>query len=173
TVSASVYHYQIDDLIDQATVEMDEGSMLQFRNLGGARATGGEIAVRAPLPRSADAQASYAFSDARASGGSRLTNSPRHLGRIAASAPLLFDARGSAELVLVGPRLTLQRKKLSTTTLLNLAVTSGTGIPNLDFSAGLYNVLNQKYSDPGGSEHVQDRIPQDRFTYRVQLSYRF
>ena len=173
TVSASVYYYEIDELIDQTTVETAEGSLLQFRNLGGARAAGGEIALRVPLPRSADAQASYAFANARESGGARLTNSPRHLGRVAASAPLLFDARGSAELVLVGPRLTLQRQKLSTVTLLNLAVTSGAGIENLDCSAGLYNLLNQKYSDPGGSEHLQDRLPRDRFTYRVQLSYRF
>ena len=43
----------------------------------------------------------------------------------------------------------------------------------IDFSVGLYNLLNQHYADPGGSEHRQDSIPQDRFSFRVQLSYRF
>jgi outer membrane receptor protein involved in Fe transport len=75
--------------------------------------------------------------------------------------------------VVVGPRLTLTGRSLDTVTLANLNLTSGTGIENLDFAVGLYNLANQNYADPGGSEHLQDRIPQDRFTYRVQLSYRF
>ncbi len=45
--------------------------------------------------------------------------------------------------------------------------------PGLRFAAGLYNLFNQTYHDPGGFEHVQDRLRQDGFTFRVQLSYGF
>lgn len=174
-LSASVYYYEIKDLIDQTTVPSpdSETPLLQFRNLSSARATGGSLEVRVPLPAGVMARASYSLQDARAKGGERLTNSPRHLGRFALSAPLVLGAQAGAELVVVGPRLTLTRRSLDTVTLANLNLTSGTGIADLDFAVGLYNLLNQHYADPGGSEHRQDSIPQDRFTFRVQLAYRF
>ncbi len=174
-VSASVYHYEIRNLIDQIIVQIPESqsSLLQFRNLSSARATGGEIELRVALPRKVDGRVSYCLEDARAKGGKRLTNSPRHLGIFALSAPLPLRAQAGAELIVVGPRLTLQRRALDTVTLANLNLTFETGIPNLDFAVGLYNLLNQYYADPGGSEHRQDSIPQDRFTFRVQLSDRF
>ena len=43
----------------------------------------------------------------------------------------------------------------------------------IDLSLGFYNILDQHYDDPGGAEHLQDRIQQDRFTFRVQLGYGF
>jgi len=171
--TVAVYHYEIDHLIDQTTVDGPDGTLLQFRNLGSARATGAEVELRVPLPGGISARAAYCLQDARAKGGRRLTNSPRHLASTAMLFPLPFGASAGAELLVVSPRLTLRGKSLETVTLANLTLTTGTGIPNLDFAAGLYNLLNQHYADPGGSEHRQDRIPQDRFTYRVQLSYRF
>lgn len=46
-----------------------------------------------------------------------------------------------------------------------------TPIPKLVSTAGLYNFLNSGYADSAGSEHRQDSIPQDRFTFRVQVHY--
>jgi tRNA A37 threonylcarbamoyltransferase TsaD len=44
---------------------------------------------------------------------------------------------------------------------------------NLDFSFSVYNLFNQKYSDPGGPEQVMPSIQQDGRTFWVKLTYRF
>jgi iron complex outermembrane receptor protein len=172
---ATVFHWDIDDLVDQTVVPGPEpgSERLQFRNVSSVRATGGELELRAPLPHAMSARASYTLVYAKIEGGGRLTNSPRHLGNVALLFPLPYGVEGGAELVVVGPRLTIARETLSTVTLANLSLILPTPFRRLQFGAGFYNLLNQKYSDPGGSEHRQDRIPQDRFTFRVDLRYFF
>jgi outer membrane receptor for ferrienterochelin and colicins len=174
-LTASGYHYEIDDLIDQIAVDDPdgEGTGLQFRNLTSARASGGELELRLPLPGGIDGRASYSFQDARASGGRRLTNSPEHLGRAALTGPLGWGVRGGAELVVLGSRFTTARRSLGPVPLANVSFELPTGISDLEFTTGLYNLLDRRYADPGGAEHRQDRIPQDRFTWRLQLAYRF
>ena len=46
-------------------------------------------------------------------------------------------------------------------------------IKNLEFSASIYNLLDQSYSDPASRIHTQDKILQDGRSFRVKLTYRF
>ena len=73
----------------------------------------------------------------------------------------------------MGPRRTFGRRRLETARLLNLNLIYRTPLERLKLSAGLYNLFDQSYPDPGGTEHQQDRIPQDGFTFRVQARYAF
>ena len=43
----------------------------------------------------------------------------------------------------------------------------------LDISASVYNLLDQSYSDPSTSQHVQNAIPQNGRAFRIKLTYRF
>jgi iron complex outermembrane receptor protein len=40
-------------------------------------------------------------------------------------------------------------------------------------SASVYNLFDKSYADPGGGEHVQDRIPQDGRSFRVKVTASF
>jgi len=113
-----------------------------------------------------------------------LTDSPKHLGKVNLTAPLLKDK------IFAG--LEFQYISKRTTSHLGTDVTgedaSGYGIVNftlfsqnlvkgLELSASIYNLLDRKYSDPAtqgqGRPHLQDLIEQDGRAFRVKLTYRF
>jgi outer membrane receptor protein involved in Fe transport len=44
---------------------------------------------------------------------------------------------------------------------------------HFEVSASVHNLFNKYYADPGGFEHHEASIPQDRRTAQLQLTYRF
>jgi len=46
-------------------------------------------------------------------------------------------------------------------------------LPNLDLSAGIYNIFDKRYSDPPGEEHLQNSLLQDGRSFRIRLGYAF
>jgi len=56
--------------------------------------------------------------------------------------------------------------------LVNLTVFSRKITEKVDFSGGLYNLLDKRYADSGGLEHVEVSIPQDGRSFRIKLTYR-
>jgi outer membrane receptor protein involved in Fe transport len=171
----ALYHYDIHGLIDQTTVTgpTADDDLLQYRNLDTVRANGAEIEVHVPLPHGVNGRASYSIQEARTSSGSSLTNSPKHLGNAALLFPLPFGVEAGAQLQLVGPRRTLAGRHVETEAVADLTLNYKTPLPGLNAAAGLYNLFDQHYSDPGGPEHLQDKLPQDGFTFRTQLQYVF
>jgi hypothetical protein len=87
--------------------------------------------------------------------------------------PIAWGLEAGAELVVVGPRDTRDGRRLETARILNLNLDYTSPVPGLGGSLGLYNVFDHTYPDPAGTEHVMDRIPQNGFTFRVQLHYAF
>jgi iron complex outermembrane receptor protein len=173
--TVAAYHYDIHDLIEQVRVPQPsfDGTTLQFRNVGAAVANGADIECHVPLPRGAIARTAYSIQDARDQNDHVLSNSPRHLGSAELWMPLVSGFEGAVEFVVVGPRRTAAGRRLEVAHILNLNLTYRTPIDGLRLSAGLYNLLNQSYPDPGGPELRQDRIPQDGLTFRVQVRYAF
>jgi len=170
----AVYHYDIEDLIERVQRRRPfDGVTLQYRNTGSAMANGAETDVRVPLPRGIVARAAYSIQEARDADGHLLSNSPKHLGSAGVSVPLALGLEAAAELLIVGPRHNLVGRRLEAARILNLNLNYQTPIDELRLSAGLYNLFDQSYPDPGAVEHRQDRIPQDGFTFRVQLRYAF
>lgn len=79
----------------------------------------------------------------------------------------------SAELLYASDRLTLGRSRTGDLLLLNTTLFSRELVPGLDFSASIYNLLDQKFHSPGGSEHAQETLEQDGRTFRFKVNYRF
>jgi iron complex outermembrane receptor protein len=46
-------------------------------------------------------------------------------------------------------------------------------VPELELSAGVYNLFDEDYSHPGAAEHTQDLLEQDGRTFRLKLQYAF
>ena len=171
----AAYRYDIEGLIEQVEVRRPgfDGTSLQFRNNGSAEANGVETEIHVPLPHGIAARGAYSVQEARDKDGQLLSNSPKHLGSAGILVPLAFGLDAAAELLLVGPRQTLDHRRLETARVLNVNLTYRSPIKNLRLSGGVYNVFDQSYPDPGGRELRQDRIPQDGITFRVQLRYAF
>jgi len=169
----ALYRYDIDGLIDQTLVHPPGGgpAVLQYRNLNSVAAHGAEFELRVPLPYGVSLRASYALQEAR-SEGRLLTNSPKHLGQGGLLFPLPAGAVGALEVLVVGPRRTLAGNHVATARIVNLSVRSPS-LSRFTLSGALYNLLDQRYADPGGAELRQDSIRQDGLTFRVQLEYAF
>jgi iron complex outermembrane receptor protein len=171
----ALYHYDMHDVIETAPVpteDIDAEPTSQFVNGQTIRARGGVLELRVPLPRGSALKSSYCLQRAETKDG-RLGNSPQHLGNLGVLFPIGWGLEGGTELVVVGPRDTRDGRKLETAAIWNVNFEYTSPIPGLGGSLGLYNILDRTYPDPGGTEHTMDRIPQDGFTFRVQLHYAF
>jgi iron complex outermembrane receptor protein len=103
-----------------------------------------------------------------------LTNSPKSALKAHLAVPVIKDKLfAGVELLYVNDRLTAQRHRTGDTWLLNTTLFSRELLPNLEVSASVYNLLNQKFSVPGGSEHLQDQLEQEGRTFRFKVEYRF
>ena len=167
--SLSLYYYDIDGLIDLTSINDD--TAIQFQNLQDVQAYGVELEVRVPIRDRFMLQGDYSYQDVRVE-GRLLNNSPHHLGHARFLFPLPYGADGGVDLAVVGRRLTLARNHVSTAYPVNVTV----NLPELygfRVSASGYNLLNQTYDDPAGSEFIQERLEQDGATFRVQVKYAF
>ena len=102
-----------------------------------------------------------------------MTNSPTNLAKANLSIPLkqtrLF---ASLEAQYVSERRTIAQTELGSYLLLNATLFSQKLTEKLDISASLYNLLDKRYAESGGLEHVQTSIPQDGRSFRFKLTYR-
>lgn len=170
-VSGSLFRYTIAGHIN-ATVDPADG-LTVFRNIDRVRATGIGLEAEHVWAWGARLRASYSHQRAQDASGARLINSPRHLAKLNATAPLPGGwLRAGAELQYTGPRLTLAGET-GGYWLGNLNLVADRLAPGLEVSLGFYNIFNRRYSDPGGTEHVQDAIRQDGRSIRFKLRYLF
>jgi outer membrane receptor protein involved in Fe transport len=168
------FHHDIDDLIIQVNVGSTHGvPTTQYQTGASVQVNGMEASLRVPLPRRVALRCWYSFQAARLPGNRRLSNSPDHLGNVSALFPLPLGIEAGTELMVVGERDTREGKSLDPVVLLNLNLIKSLPQYNLDFAAGVYNAFDDDYSDPGGPQHLQDRIPQDGITFRLQVGYGF
>ena len=106
--------------------------------------------------------------------GQRLVNSSENTLKAHLSVPLYRDKIfASVELLYASDRLTLTQQQTGDMWLLNATLYSRELAPGLVFSASVYNLLNQKFRTPGGTEHLQDSIVQDGRTFRLKFTYQF
>ena len=55
----------------------------------------------------------------------------------------------------------------------NITLAGRNILPNLEFSASIYNLFDITYSDPGGEEHNMESIQQNGRTFRAKMTYSF
>lgn len=171
--NATAYYYVIDDLIS-LTTDPNDGKFV-FENIDKVNAKGLEFGLEGTRPSGLRGRLSYSLQKAEdGKTGEELGNSPHHLAKLNLIVPLYRDRLFSGlELQYVSDVKTLQRNTVSDYFLVNLTLFSQKLVKGLDISASIYNLFDERYSNPGSIENLQDRIQQDGRTFRVKLTYRF
>lgn len=171
--SLSGFHYHIDDLISQVTDPVS--GLSTFRNIDKAEANGGEAEIEGRWANELSGRLSYAYQVTKDLGsGELLTNSPRHLLKGNLTVPLLQKKLFSnVEVLYTSARRTLAQSESGGFVTTSLTLLSKNLLPGMEISASVYNLFDKSYSDPGGTEHLQDLIKQEGRTFRVKANYRF
>jgi iron complex outermembrane receptor protein len=172
-LTLSGFQYETKDLISYRTDPAD--GLLQFVNLDRVRAVGGEVELEKNWSSGIRFRSSYTYQDARDTRTDKwLTRSPHHLAKLNLAIPILAEKIfASAELQYFGELRTLNGRDAPGYWVANATLFSQRIVKGLEFSAGIYNLLDRHYAHPAGSEHLQNLIRQDGRTFRVKLTWRF
>jgi iron complex outermembrane receptor protein len=171
--SASLFFNDIKDLIHYQEDPAD--GLFHFANLDAVQAEGAEFEVAAHWASGLRARASYAYTyTENTTTGQRLSDSPAHLGQLQISVPLWRDKLfASMELQAMSDRQTVSGNTVGPVCLVNATLFSQKIANGLEVSASIYNLLDQRFSDPVSPDFTQDSIQQDGRQFRLKLTYRF
>ena len=172
-MTGSVFRYAIDDLITPVFDPVDE--LFVFANIESIHSTGVETELEGRTANGWTGRAGYSVQQTREQPGDlSLTNSPRHMAKVSAIVPLL-DGKlfAGAEGFYVSSRRTLMDSQADGFFLTNLTLSTSSLLSGWDVSLSAYNLFDQRYGDPGSSEHLQDVILWDGRNFRVKLTYNF
>jgi len=172
-LSLGAFHYRAEDLIRPVLDPADD--LQYFDNTGKVCGRGGEAVLTGRLESGLEGRISYSYQHARdAESGEWLPNSPKHLAKLNASVPVVpGHLFGGLEFQYMSRRRTLAGDHTDAVALINLTLFSRNVLKGLELSASVYNIFDEKYADPAGSEHRMDQIEQDGRSYWVKLTYRF
>jgi outer membrane receptor for ferrienterochelin and colicins len=168
--SISAYHNKLDHLIGIQTTS--DGS-LYFANVGGARSVGLELELNGRASHGLEAGISYSLQRTRdAFNHQALSNSPQNLVKLNLAAPLWQKkVFASLDAWYTGRRITRAANHVAGTPVFNLTLLGRQLGRHTSLSAGVYNLFDRKYFDPGSAEHVQDAIRQDGRSFRLKLTW--
>ncbi len=171
-LSATGYYYEIEDLI--SLTRMPNG-FLMFKNVENVQAKGLEFELDSRWPGGIEGRVSYCLQrteDERS--GNMLPNSPKQMVKLNVLCPLIqHKLTAGTELQYLSPRRTLRDNKTQDALIANLTFHAPNVVKGLDVSAGVYNLLDQDYGDPGSAEHLQDIIQQNGINFRLKITYSF
>ncbi len=176
TLSGSVFRNSISDLISPVTLS---DGQLQYQNAGQAVADGVELELDGQLADGIKGRASYSFVDAEEPNTQKLlSNSPRHLGKLDVSIPVVRRQGQQRLIASVDAQYTSSAQTLAGNTVSGFSVLNFTMLGHalgrhLDLSGSVYNVFNKKYFDPGRPEDPEDAIQQNGRNFRIKLTGRF
>lgn len=170
-LSASVFANDIRDLI---TLDSTSAGDLLFRNTSAAKSRGAEVALDARLSSGLAGRFSYSYQRTRDENQRTLSNSPSHMLKANVAVPILRkDLWTSFDAQYLSSRLTLAGAGTSGFVLVNATAFAARVRGGLRASAGVYNVFDARYADPGSEEHRQAAIGQDGRTFAIVLGWRF
>jgi len=166
------FYTDIKDLISLTSTPDD---LLQNRNVGGAESIGTEVQLEANYANGFQGRISYSLQETKNKRThKRLTNSPTHMIKLNLIAPLWTDKIFAGfETQYMSSRKTPAGNKVSDHVISNLTIFNRNWIKGLELSAGLYNLFNERFFDPGSEEHIQSGIQQNGRTFRIQASIDF
>lgn len=169
-VSASGFHYAARNLINQ---EVNSDGSLQFYNVSKVKSDGVEFGVEINWPGLLKGDVSYTYQDTRdRQAGRWLANSPRHMVKAGARAPLYKD------MVFLGGQCRYMSKRLDrdgdqVDEVFVVDLTLSAEYKKFHLSASALNLLNKKYADPVSSDHTQKTITQDGLNFWFKMGYTF
>jgi len=170
-LTASVFYTRIEDIIRQ---EVDPADGLEaFVNRGDVDIIGAELEALGRWENGIEARASYSFQEAETSSTEKhLENSPKHLAKLNLSVPVIGEMlRSGLELQFTGKRGDFKGGHLEEYLTANLTLLSRGIVEGLDISGTVYNLFNDKHSDPVGEEFRQRAIEQDGIGFRFKITY--
>lgn len=173
TFSGSVFRNWISDLISIETNPADGQSV--YENSGQVDATGVEVELDGRFVDGLQGRASYSFTDTEQPLIHQpLANSPRHLGKVDASFPMMQQRLfANVDAQYTSPVQTLAGNTLGGFAIFNVTLLAHTLTKHLDVSASVYNILNKRYFNPGRPEDTQDVIQQDGRNFQIKLTGKF
>ncbi len=171
-VSVAGYFYHIDDLIS-----LDPDTLV-FQNLNRVNTRGVEAEAEWRHANGVRTRLGYAVQRAEdADTGERLSNSPEQLAKFHLLVPLVPERVFTGlEILYTGQVNTLPDRATphaDSYWIANLTLLGQKLTPGLEWSVGLYDLLNSSYAFPAGAGNTQDVIYQDGRTLRVKVTYRF
>jgi outer membrane receptor for ferrienterochelin and colicins len=169
--SGSLFLNEIHGLIGQT----DVGGTNFFDNLDQVEARGFETELEGHWEGGWMTRLSYTFTDAYdRSTGDTLNNSPRHLVKANAVAPLWQDKIfAGLELQAMSSRRTVQGNETGAFWVANVTLYSRELVKHLEFSASVYNLFDRRYDDPVSADYAENVVRQTGRTFRVKLTYHF
>ncbi len=173
---ASGYYYRMRDLITQQIDPAD--GLTVFKNTDRIEAKGLELELGGKWANGWEGRISYALQEAKnLQTGNLLSNSPAHLPKVNLIVPLYKNKLFSGlEVQYYSPRKTIDNSHVGDVVLVNLTLFNKNLVKGVELSASAYNLLNQRFRDPGGNEHLMvglNSIIQDGITFRVKLTYTY
>jgi len=171
-VSGAGFLNQIDDLIEQ-NIDPLTGTPI-YTNSTPARTKGIEYEMGAKWPGGLEGSLSHTIQDTRGVlGGADLPNSPRQLGKLNFSIPLVQNKLfASVDAQYTSRTRTVAQAEVGGFFLVNLTFFSRKITERIDMQGGIYNLLDRRYADPVGLEDREASIPQDGRSFRIKLTYR-
>ena len=171
-VTVSGYRIRFDNAIALATDTAD--ALLVYQNVGAANGSGIELEAASSVGPGIDIRAAYAYQRVTdRTSGADLPNTPRHLLRIGASAPIGRTGLAiSGEIRSIGARWRSAAARVPGYALANAAFVFSRSA-RFEWGLSIFNLFDRRYGDPGGDEHTQTAIPQDGRTVRVRAGVRF
>lgn len=172
-LTGNVFHSWISNLISVETNSADGNSV--YLNGERAHSTGAEVEFDWRLRNGIQGSASYSFTSIHQPPPFEpLENSPRHLGKLNVSVPVIRQRLFAS----INAQYTSSVQSLGGNAISGFGVVNATLLGHafgrhVDISGGIYNLLNKKYFDPGRPEDPEDSIQQDGRTFRIKLTTHF
>ena len=166
------FHTNIDDIISLTTTPDD---LLQNRNVGNAESIGTEVQLEANYANGYQGRISYSLQETKSkTTNERFTNSPTHMVKLNLIAPIWSDSVfAGLETQYMSSRKTRLGNNVSDHVITNLTLFNQNWFKGVELTAGLYNLFNERFFDPGSAEHIQNGIRQNGRTFRIRASIDF
>jgi iron complex outermembrane receptor protein len=172
--SVSGFIYKMHDVIISQPYGPDP-NLSAFDNSGGITASGLEFRLNGKWDNGWQGRFSYSLVKSEIdSTGEELTHTPQQMVKGNLIVPLIEKKLfAGIETQYESERKTVRGNRTDDFILTNLTLTYIDILKGLDVSAGVYNLFDTEYGNPGFSYHRQDIIEQDGISYRIKLTYRF
>jgi iron complex outermembrane receptor protein len=154
-----------------------------FTNID-AQSAGVEVALEGFWANGIRGRASYTFQEVEnRSQDQDLPDSPSHLLKLNLSVPIIKEklfasleyqySSKRSTFFTSGSGQTLPGTDVSGYGVFNFTLFSQNLLKNLEISASIYNLLDERYSDPASRFHLQDNILADGRSFRLKATYKF
>ena len=166
--SLSVYHYKMEDLIDQVEDPLDE--LLQYINTGEVTANGIEGELNYKF-NSGSSYFRYSYQKAQDKFNNRITNSPEHLLKLGLNSNLIGPIYGSIEFNYETKRKTIYNKFTEPIFIANINLYTNKILDYFTVSVSVNNLFNSTIKHPGGYEFTQKTLVQPYRNFLFTVSF--